>query len=368
MYSLISAPVLGFDLVRMSGGARVAQVISCALRLDEQGLLTLATLTSRADADEGHAPEQAELARTNAWMDVSASTQEVAAGKGSLAGLSQSLLSQLGHAQAAAGEDEVDDPCAADKLAQTLARRAADSAAIAAVLEQAPLGSLDALLRCLREEVLDWVPPLLPERSNLEVGLLESGVRLLCDAAAAAYTQEVLPADAFAALWQPWEQAHDQLDARYRAHASQQEDAASLAFPVQGTHSAGLQLHAQVQTLLDHLAGADPAHVEAVSQASGRWRFRDPSWSTAVHDASWAVSLSGRTREAALAQMRLVQICGQLGWSVPALAGGDWNTISGAIHALTVADLIGEQILHRLTAPCQEVFGPLPGPVGEQAA
>jgi hypothetical protein len=364
MYSMISAPVLGFDLVRMSGGAHVAQVMACALRLDEQGLLTLATLAGQVGGSTGDDLQQRELARTNAWLDISMSTQDAGPGRGGLAGLSQSLLNQLGQGEPA----EEDDTSAADKLAHTLARRAADSAAIAAVLEQAPLGSLDALLRCLREEVLDWVAPLLPERTALEVGLLEAGVTLLCDAAAAAYTHDVLPADAFEALWQPWQQAHDQLEPRYQAQAGRPEDAAGLAFPVQGTPCAGLQLDPPVQALLDHLAGVDASRLEAIAQASNRWRFRDPSWSTAVHDASWAVTLAGRTREAALAQMRLVQICRQVGWPVPALAGGDWNTISGAIHALSVADLISAETLHRLTAPCTEVFGPLPGTVGEQAA
>lgn len=359
---MISAPVLGFDLARMSGGAEVAQVVACALRLDEQGLLSLATV-ARHHSEAAPTATQADdqLDRLQAWLDLSMATAATSPGQGNLAGLSHTMITALtqpaGSEQptepgSETGEDEAPP---ADKLAATIARRDAEHCAIAAVLEQAPLGSLDALLRCLREEILDWAPALLAQRSPLEAGLLESGVTIICDAAAAAYTHDVLPADAYSTLWSPWREAYEQLDVRYRG----QPAAGAALFAVQGSAQTGVSLNPQVRYLLDRLAQVNPAQVEQVAQASARWRFRDPSWSTAVHDASWAVSLSERTREAALAQMRLVQICRHVNWPIAALAGGDWNTISGAIHALVVRDLVGSETLHRLIAACEEVFGPL---------
>lgn len=424
MYSLISAPVVGFDLARMGGGDAVAQVLACALRLDEQGLLTLGALAreyaqaSGADQDAGTqdcdvVADQRERARLGAWLDVSVVSQGTANAGGAFSGLSTSLLQsveklneptaalpesgQQGQGGEGAGssapaedqsenqtenqsenqlEDQPANPGSAaesapdnpvEKLTHTLQVRASDHAAIAAVLEQAPLGSLDALLRCLREEILDWVEPLKEERSELEAGLMASGISLLCDAAAAGYTQDLLPADAFDTLWQPWQRGYAQLDRRYRGERGA-GDGARIPFPVTGMTPTGPSLNPQVRYLLDVVRQASQEQIKQMAQASSRWRFRDPSWSAAVHDASWAVSLSGRTREAALAQMHLVQICRQVNWPVAALAGGDWNTISGAVHALVVRDLVGSENLHRLLAPCMEVFGPLGTDLGEQAA
>src|SRR3954454_23506711 len=60
VYSLVSAPVLGFDLVRRAGGAEAADVITAALGL---GVHDLAPLAAAARPDAERMDAWAELAR-----------------------------------------------------------------------------------------------------------------------------------------------------------------------------------------------------------------------------------------------------------------------------------------------------------------
>ncbi|MGF1651865.1 MAG: hypothetical protein ACFCUP_00915 [Actinomycetales bacterium] len=63
-------------------------------------------------------------------------------------------------------------------------------------------------------------------------------------------------------------------------------------------------------------------------------------WSRAMHVASWAVELSGRTRPAAAAHMMGVAALARAGFTADDCAAGVWNSLSGRIVARLVPDLL----------------------------
>ncbi len=105
MYSLVSAPVLGFDLTRLGGGSATAEVLLRALRLSVGDLPILAERLP----DEG--------VRGPLWVEVESAARKMPTLKGMKA----------------------DDP-----------------ASSLALVERAPIGSVDALLTCLRYDVMSW--------------------------------------------------------------------------------------------------------------------------------------------------------------------------------------------------------------------
>jgi hypothetical protein len=72
-----------------------------------------------------------------------------------------------------------------------------------------------------------------------------------------------------------------------------------------------------------------------------------------VHNASWAAHLSGRTRAAAAAQMQAVIAVQRGGFSAQECAAGAWNLVSGAVHAMIVADLLADVDHLALTEPLE---------------
>lgn len=63
-------------------------------------------------------------------------------------------------------------------------------------------------------------------------------------------------------------------------------------------------------------------------------------WSAAMHVASWAVELTGRTRCAAAAHMKAVAALADAGFTADDAASGAWNALSGMVTARLVADLL----------------------------
>lgn len=133
MYSLISAPVLGFDLSRLAGGATTAEILVAVMGSGPMRLRPLAHCAS---------PDRTALraARSAAY---------------SLAG------------QRASVKD----------LAHVEPHRAV------ALLERAPIGNLGGLLACLRSDVLD------PPTAGVDT---EPAVSLIADALIATYLRDLL--------------------------------------------------------------------------------------------------------------------------------------------------------------------------------
>jgi hypothetical protein len=286
MYSLVSAPVLGFDLTRLTGGAAVAEVLLRGLRLTAEELPTLA----KCLPDEG--------ARGPLWVAVESAARKVP----SLRGLKD------------------DDP------AGTLA-----------VVERAPIGSVDELLTCIRYDVMSWTWTG-TGRDARQTDSAAAATALLCDAAVASYLRDVLDDESRRRLGAGWVAASRKLPG---------------GPPVDlGPH------HYAVSALLDRLRSVRPADRVRLAQAAEDSRRNAAGWSPAVHSASWAAYLSDRVRTAAAAQMLLVQAIDTAAIPIADRAGGVWNMLSGGVQALVVRDLLDTATAHRLLAPVVAALGP----------
>src|SRR4051795_4713652 len=112
MYSLVSAPVLCFDLTRLQGGPATAEVLLRGLCLTADDLPVLAA----------HLPDDG--VRGPLWLDIDGAAARLPS------------VRRLGGAVRDAEQDN---------LAQVLDR-----------IQRAPIGSVDGLLHCIRHDVLEW--------------------------------------------------------------------------------------------------------------------------------------------------------------------------------------------------------------------
>jgi hypothetical protein len=300
VYSLVSAPVLGFDLTRLDGGAAVADVLLRALALTPEDLDPIAALAGD-DWD-----------RIALWQDVETAARtrrEHAA----LAG--------------AAGRSDADA-----SSAETI-----DLAGALVVLERTPLGTVDGLLHCIRHDVLDWTW----RRHPAGVVQLKSASRaasVLCDAAVAGYLSDLLPAG-----------SRDRLSAAWASVVTE--------LPERG-NDLGPQASA-VRALIERVTRLTRADLNRLVQATEQARPALADWASAVHSASWAVFVAGRVRAAAAAQLMLVRAVDAAGIPVADRAGGCWNLLSGAVQALVVRDVLDSPTGYRLLDPAVTALGPI---------
>jgi hypothetical protein len=308
MYSLVSAPVLGFDLVRLLGGSAVAEVLLRALSFTESDMEILAN--SRLD----------EWDRLVLWQDVDAAARK--------------------------------RPTVRD-----LSADGGDAERTLALLERAPIGTVDGLLHCVRHDVLDWTwrPAEGGAGSAAEAGgarteqsdVASRATAVICDAVVAAYLRDLLPVQSRRRLAAGWLGA-----ARW--------------LPVRTTHL-GPQ-HDAIMSLLARVRALHPAQLGRLAKAAEVTRRGVNDWAPAVHAASWAVYVSGRVREAAAAQMMLVRAVEDAGIPVSDRAGGVWNLLSGAVQALVVRDLLAVDVVERLVDPFLVALGPTSLPTSAPAA
>ncbi|GAB1694714.1 hypothetical protein [Krasilnikovia sp. M28-CT-15] len=284
MYSLVSAPVLGFDLTRLGGGSATAEVLLRALKLQ---LGDLPVLAERLP-DEG--------VRGPLWVEVESAARRLPTLKG-------------------VGND----------------------ASSLALIERAPIGSVDSLLTCIRYDVMAWTWQG-TGRDATQSDTAASATALLCDAAVASYLREVLD-----------EQSRRMLGAGWVA--------ALRKLPTGAPIDLG-PYHYAISALLDRLRSIRPADLNRLVQSAEDARRNAGGWSPAVHSASWAAYLSDRVRTAAAAQMLLVQAIDIAAIPLADRAGGIWNMLSGAVQALVVKDLLDTATAHRLLAPVIAALGP----------
>jgi hypothetical protein len=262
MYSLVSAPVLGFDLTRLGGGSATAEVLLRGLRLQ---LGDLPVLADRLP-DEG--------VRGPLWVEVESAARRMP----SLKNLAK------------------DDPAGA-----------------LALVERAPIGSVDSLLTCLRYDVMAWTWHG-AGRDAVQSDIASAATALLCDAAVASYLREVLDETTRRMLGAGWVSALRKL---------------SAGAPIDlGPH------HYAISALLDRLRSIRPNDLTRLVTSGEDARRNAGGWSPAVHSASWAAYLSDRVRTAAAAQMLLVQAIDTAQIPLADRAGGVWNMLSGAVQAL----------------------------------
>ena len=286
MYSLVSAPVLGFDLTRLGGGSATAEVMLRALRL---GVGDLPVLAERLP-DEG--------VRGPLWVEVES---------------------------------------AARRMPSLKTMNAEDPAGTLSLVERAPIGSVDALLTCLRYDVMAWTWHG-TGRDARQSEQAAAATALLCDAAVASYLREVLPESTRRMLGAGWVAALRRLP---------------TGAPIDlGPH------HYSVSGLLDRLRSLRQNDLRRLVTSAEDARRNAGGWSPAVHSASWAAYLSDRVRTAAAAQMLLVQAIDTAAIPLADRAGGVWNMLSGAVQALVVRDLLDTPTAHRLLAPVVAALGP----------
>ncbi len=198
------------------------------------------------------------------------------------------------------------------------------SEALVMLLEQGMLGDAAAVERVLRDDVLGpesaavaAVPP--------EVARLAADV--LADAAVAGWAAATLP------------------DRDRRALAQVLDRVGPVPLPDLGPATTALL------GMLEHLAAADPVVL-------GRWRVavdevRDTrqDWAAAMHGASWAAHVSGRTRALAAAVLAAVPAFRTAGFTPGDGARGVWNAVAGCVQGVAMADLVDGAALDQLLLP-----------------
>ncbi len=305
-YSLVSSPVLGFDLVRLPAGDSAAEVL---LRALECGPREIDVLAAHHDA----------AARAEAWRTVRRAASAVPV-----------ITDVLDQVAAGLADGAFADELTGPRLEKGVVR----------VLQGSPIADADALVRLVHHDVFDWTwSAPLDGGPRLRTESAGRAADVLADAAVSAYLGERLP------------------DGVRRVLASPYLHAARDLAPLPTTPEDLGPAQEGVRAVLDRLArldGTDRACLRAVSDSH---RPSGGDWASAVHDASWAVHLSGRVRTAAVAQLLAVRAFRAGGLDVADGASGLWNVVSGVVHAEVVADLLSSDARAVLLRPWEAAFG-----------
>lgn len=295
-YSLVSAATLGFDLARLTAGGRVADVLLTGLGADADTLGRLAAAHPTAGR-----PDDERAARA--------------------------VRARRAHELAAAGVPQLRD------LPAAVAGADLRTARLLALLEQGTIGNTPALVRLVRDDVLG------PEHA----------VAASLDPDTLAHAADVL-ADAATGWW-----AADALDPAVRLElTAPYAEATALAEPPRpdlGPAAAG------VAELLGAVRGLDEAGRRRWRIAVDAVRTQRRPWAAAMHGASWAAHVSGRTRTLAAAQLMAVQAAADGGFTARDGAEGIWNALAGCVQGLAMADLLDEESLAVLGEPWALVTG-----------
>lgn len=223
------------------------------------------------------------------------------------------------------------------ELGATLEELGADAlvstSTLLAELERSPIGSLDSLIRLACDEILDWTWSD-SDGARRQDHEARAACEVLADALAALYAADALPEDLTADLCLPWAQAA--------------RPATDLDL---GPNQPAVQ---HVLTRLTTLDAHGRTRLRAAAEADSE---RRQAWALAVHDASWAVHLTDRTRAAAAAQLLTVQAFRRGGLTAHDGAGGLWNAVSGLVHSLVVVDLLTDETCDVLQGFWRDAFG-----------
>jgi hypothetical protein len=297
--SLVSAPVLGFDLVRHPRGRSVADVLLWALNLGPVDLPDFRVEAGRDVSGRAHAwssVRHAQDVNDRGCLSGSAlAPAAVAAPAGTLAGIIEGLRGSL-----VVDLDDLEHLIRHDVLAWTEAAEAAGTSQLGGVAGDAALAAevvLDAV-------TAEWVH-----------GLDEASRTTLTG---------------------PYR--------RVRARVGQRpNDPGPCAEQVE-----------RVLVTLRTLGADGRARLRTVNTVS---RPGGAAWAEAVHEASWAALTTGRIRAAATAQLLAAQAFTDGGLDAADGADGVWNLISGYVHALVVSDVLPATTLDGLAYGWQAALG-----------
>ncbi|TFV71306.1 hypothetical protein E4P39_18505 [Blastococcus sp. CT_GayMR19] len=292
-YSLVSAATLGFDLVRLPAGRAVAEVLLIGLAADATDL----TRVAAAHPARGLEREQrgVRAVRSRRAREMAASVPHVR--------------------DAAAGD-------ARDRAAVLVAQ-----------LEQGTIGDAPTLERLLRDDVLGSEHPAV---AGLDPELRDEAAEVLADAAVGFWAAGVLPPLVRRELTSALDRVTDG-----------------------GPFSAGfaVDLGDELQTFLAAVRDLDDAGRDRWRAAVDEGRAEHRPWAGAMHEASWAAHVSGRTRDLAAVQLHAVQAFLDGGFDGRDGASGAWNAVAGCVQGLYMGDLLDEVSLAVLRAPWARVTG-----------
>jgi hypothetical protein len=184
------------------------------------------------------------------------------------------------------------------------------------VLESAPLGGRAELIRWVRTELLAdaW-----ESVSDVAVPRLPRALDVVSDGVLTTYAGR--PADPLARPWRAW--THDHLPATCSEPA--------------------------VEQVVAMVATASRESLATAGKAMRRQRADGWSWPQAMHDACWAVDLTGRTHTAAIAQLEAAMA---LLRRMPApLAPDVVAAVAAAVHATVVADVLAAGTVASMCGP-----------------
>lgn len=280
-YSVIGGPALGFDLARLPGGRQVADVLRVALAAGPDDLERLAEHHPGAGAREE-------------WRRARAVAADVAEGPTPMV----EALPLAGAALHGAANGET-----------ALLRR----------LESSLLGDVHALDRLLRRDLLDWTW-LHSGQVAVQDPTASLAADVLADAATAAYLRDQLSDDLRRAMAGPF----------VRASLPPGDD--DTGVPCVGSP----EVDDRVRVLMD----ADERVRGAWRRAVDEQRRHTAEWAPAMHQATWALSLSERLRTACDAQLAGVVAFERAGFTARDAAYGVWNAWSGVLQAASVLDLL----------------------------
>jgi hypothetical protein len=291
-YSHLGAPALGFDLVRLDAGERVATVLRSGLAVGASDLDGLAAAHPGAAARESW---------TASWQRL-----DPAHGRAL-----RDVLPLAGEAISGAAEGDT-----------RLLRR----------LELSLVGDSPALERFVRREVLDWTW-VTSGSTAVQDPAATPAADVLSDAAVSAYLQEHLATDVRRAMAAPLLRS-----------------GLTLTSSPGGT---GVPL---VDERLEVLAGADDSARQRWRVTVDRLRLTTGEWAPAMHQAAWALVTSERLRLATDVQLAGVQAFRRGGFSPQDAAYGVWNAVAGSLQAGVVADLLPAAVEQVLTRPWRSVY------------
>ena len=204
------------------------------------------------------------------------------------------------------------------------------AAVLVAQLERGTIGDAPTLERLLRDDVLG------PEhlaRGFLSDDEWDEAADVLADAALGHWAAGVLPPLVRRELTGPFDQALDR---------------GTVALP---------PVDATLTGLLDAVRGLDAAGRAAWRAAVDEGRAEHRPWAAAMHEASWAGHVSGRTRTLAIGQLHAVQAFLDGGFDLHDGASGVWNALAGCVQGAAVGDMLPEASLSVLLAPWKRVSG-----------
>ncbi|SNS60561.1 hypothetical protein SAMN06893096_105261 [Geodermatophilus pulveris] len=278
-YSLVSAATLGFDLVRVPDGRAVADALLAGLAADPAALERLAAVHPAAGRDREQRATVAVRARK-----------------------ARELAAAVPHLRTAAGA-----PAGSDRAAVLVAQ-----------LERSTIGDAAALERVLRDDVLG---PEHPAVALVDEQVRDAAADVLADAAVGSWAAGVLPP-----------LVHRQLTGPF---------ALATATGVPTTPELDLGPAAgELAGLLTGLRTLGPAGRARWLAAVDAVRHERRPWAAAMHEASWAAHVSGRTRTLATTQLLAVRAFLDAGFTAAEAAGGAWNAVAGCVQAVVMGDLL----------------------------